>query len=747
MPRTNRARALLLALFLLLTTSQILCAQSPNAWNPAQSDQWVAVDQLGRALPANADVGDIRPDKYIACFYFLWNGRHGDAGPYDITKILAEHPEAKDDPDSPLWGKLYAPHHWGESIFGYYVGEDESVLRKHAQMLGDAGVDVICFDVTNQLTYPESYRPLFKVFSEMQQAGNKVPKVAFLCPFGSPNKVVRELWREVYSQNFYPDVWFYWKGKPLILADPDYLSPALRLTSQNCVPIEIGKGDVLAQTFRAKSQFNSVNVCAPTWNDTNSALSITLLDADGNVVLKVDSYDVVDNLGFELPLEKPAPTGEYTIELRNVGQGRVGCWSRNVAGDDYTAAANQTHKVAAIDWLGATKNGQKLASVLMTSVSLYDEELDNILNFFTFRPSQPDYFIGPRKPNQWSWLEAYPQHVFYNDQGEPEEVGVGVAQNATDGKLSVMSNPRAYGRSYHNGEEPAPEDCNYFGMNFQEQWDRALELDPEIIFVTGWNEWIAGRFDINAPFHAPTPVTFVDQYNEEFSRDCEPMVGGHVDDYYYQMIANIRRFKGVSKQEPSQTAAITLDGAFDDWTAVRPIFFDTACDPVHRDCRGWGKGMRYFNQTGRNDILETRVSYDNANVYFYLKVADALQGDLKSDNWLALLLNTDDDVSTGHYGVDYLIRANAEGTSFELQKVTNEGETAGVQSVCKVDSSAKGAELELTIPRKALGLDAVAPSLNFKWTDGLDPLGDWSVYTTDGDAAPNDLYFYRYQAN
>jgi hypothetical protein len=34
-------------------------------------------------------------------------------------------------------------HHWGESAFGYYRSDDPWVLRKHAQMLSDAGVDVI----------------------------------------------------------------------------------------------------------------------------------------------------------------------------------------------------------------------------------------------------------------------------------------------------------------------------------------------------------------------------------------------------------------------------------------------------------------------------------------------------------------------------------------------------------------------------------------------------------------------------
>ena len=32
------------------------------------------------------------------------------------------------------------------------------------------------------------------------------------------------------------------------------------------------------------------------------------------------------------------------------------------------------------------------------------------------------------------------------------------------------------------------------GRNFQQQFDRAIEEDADFVFITGWNEWLAGRF-------------------------------------------------------------------------------------------------------------------------------------------------------------------------------------------------------------------------------------------------------------
>ena len=130
-----------------------------------------------------------------------------------------------------------------------------------------------------------------------------------------------------------------------------------------------------------------------------------------------------------------------------------------------------------------------------------DERDDRIRRFFTFRKPQPDYFKGPTGPEQWGWLEVSPQHAFYKTPGIPEEVAVGVAQNAADGKLSVFTNPNAHGRSFHDGQDPAPR-ARFAGRNFAEQWKRALEIDPTFVFVTDWNEWIAGRFSpANMPLH------------------------------------------------------------------------------------------------------------------------------------------------------------------------------------------------------------------------------------------------------
>jgi len=192
------------------------------------SDTWSATDALGRSLPLHDQAGPPRPDRWVGIFYFLWHGAHTQGGPYDISRILSADPDAINDGQNSLWGPLHNIQHlWAEPLFGYYLNDDKWVLRKHAQMLADAGVDVLIFDVTNKKTYKDYYTILFDVLSQMRQERNRTPHVAFMTPFLQPAGTVRQLYDDLYSKGLYRDLWFYWENKPLILADPKRVNPEL----------------------------------------------------------------------------------------------------------------------------------------------------------------------------------------------------------------------------------------------------------------------------------------------------------------------------------------------------------------------------------------------------------------------------------------------------------------------------------------------------------------------------------------
>jgi hypothetical protein len=106
-----------------------------------QPGSWVAPGETVLAkTPA-------RPNRTVGMFYFLTNRAPG-APIYDITKLLAQNPE------HPAYGPYGSAHWWGEPWLGYYQSDDPWVIRKHMQMLANAGVDVLVFDNTNGPTYP-----------------------------------------------------------------------------------------------------------------------------------------------------------------------------------------------------------------------------------------------------------------------------------------------------------------------------------------------------------------------------------------------------------------------------------------------------------------------------------------------------------------------------------------------------------------------------------------------------------------
>ncbi len=119
----------------------------------------------------------------------------------------------------------------------------------------------------------------------------------------------------------------------------------------------------------------------------------------------------------------------------------------------------------------------------------------------------------------WRFLNVKnSRSTVYFKNGEPEQISVAVATQET-----YMSVSTAHGR---NG-----------GRFFYAQWVNAFKFHPKVVTVTWWNEWAAQRFIVDGE------TTFVDNYTQEYSRDIEPMEGGHGDLYYRWLCEYVRAYK------------------------------------------------------------------------------------------------------------------------------------------------------------------------------------------------------------
>ncbi len=587
---------------LILSLSVKAQTDTKQILSSSKADTWVATDDLKRELSVGTQNGEIRKDKYVGIFYFIWQGAHGydkadkpnadesvkekkttdTQSPYDITQLLKENPK------NPKYGPIHAFHHWGEPYFGYYLPDDEWIIRKHAQMLSDAQVDVIILDVTNASIYLPQVTKIANIYREMRKEGLSTPSFAFIVN-SNPNKTVSRLYENIYKPGLFKDLWFYWKGKPLLLTPPEGLSDDNR------------------DFFNAKHSW---------------------------------------------------------------------AWSK----------------------------GQK--------------------------------WFGDGK-DKWPWLDHTPQNYGWHESKDvPEAISVAIAEHP-------MSN---IGRSFHDGKEPEVKQSDK-GFYFNEQWKRALEVDPEFVFVTGWNEWVAMRFDDGRAANflgnkiEKGETYFVDLYNAEFSRDSEPVKGDFNDNYYYQLVNNIRKFKG-SREIPTYTAInkINIDGSFKDWEKVNAVFKDDIGDTLHRDHPGFGRIEKYTNFSGRNDIIESKVASDDNYIYFYVKTNQKLSS-YKDKNWMNLWIGLQNQ-DTNWEGFQYQVNSKVVNDhSTTLNKYSQNKKWVKIDNDIKYKAAER--EIEIAVPKKLLSLSEKDFTIDFKWTDNIEP-GNPMLWLDQGDAAPNARFKYRY---
>jgi len=365
--------------------------------------------------------------------------------------------------------------------------------------------------------------------------------------------------------------------------------------------------------------------------------------------------------------------------------------------------------------------------------------------FFTLRTSwawtRGHAWFGDGK-DKWPWLDFAPQLPGWHEAPDKAEcVPVGVSQHVTNN----------IGRSFHDSAQPAPAESRPGeGLYFDEQWRHALPQNPEFIFITGWNEWLAQRFlsDGTQSFQGrvlPAGETFfVDLYDQEFSRDIEPMRGGFGDNYYWQMVANIRRYKGARPlpiASPARTIAIP--GDFAQWAEVKPVYLDDLHDTNHRDHDGVAGAGRYTNKSGRNDLDTMHVARDATHCFFHVSTREALTPARDAD-WMVLLLDTDENAKTGWHGYDYRLnhtRPTTDSASIERW----DGKAWQTIGTAKLQIGTH--ELHLAAERSVLGFAPDKPlRFDFKWLDNVPPNAEAIDFLDQGDSAPNARFSYRFQA-
>ncbi|MCR5042001.1 MAG: hypothetical protein K6C36_07900 [Clostridia bacterium] len=315
---------------------------------------------------------------------------------------------------------------------------------------------------------------------------------------------------------------------------------------------------------------------------------------------------------------------------------------------------------------------------------------------------------------------------YYKNSFKDESImNVSVAQHCDTCRFSASAwyGGSDHGRSWHNGAKDTSEDAVLKGYNFAEQWEFALKLDPDIIFITGFNEWAAQRLR----FADDEPIGFCDNCTVEYSRGLEPSAGILGDNYYMQMVNYIARFKGTTAVLPhGGEKTIDVSGDFAQWDAVSAVYRDYRGDTAPRDCLGVGDTL-YTDDSGRNDIVTAKVCEDAEKLYFYVETADALSP-CTDDAWMTLFVNV-----SGKEGYDYCInRTSPEDGKAPVEAVRD----GGYERLGDADIRFEGSRLMLSVEKSLFGsASGENASFTFKWADNYVD-GDIYSFYTKGDSAP-----------
>ena len=362
---------------------------------------------------------------------------------------------------------------------------------------------------------------------------------------------------------------------------------------------------------------------------------------------------------------------------------------------------------------------------------------DKYMNFFDVKESQwPN--TPYKNPNGLPWMDwGYPQ---YNHNGI---VAVPVAQHSHS-KIYVSSKDPECSRGYNNKTYEVDSDWRE-GQSFQQMWDAAIE-DPAVnnVLCTSFNEWMAIK-TLNNPGGSNPFITYIDVFDEEYSRDMEMMKGGYGDNFIIQLARNIRKFK-VDSFIPYVKECISIyveDGVSPLWEVVNDEYADLTGEVMPRNFVGITNDYWYIDKSNRNDIKTVKVTSDQDNIYFYVEcLNDITERDVNDQTFMNILLRSGNvEKDKDFAGFNYVINRNKlNGNKVSIEKCTGGYNFTSVgEALCTIE----GKVMQVSVPRSTIGVNKYN-DIEFKITDHITHPEDIMDYYISGESFPLGRLRYAY---
>jgi len=382
-------------------------------------------------------------------------------------------------------------------------------------------------------------------------------------------------------------------------------------------------------------------------------------------------------------------------------------------------------------------------------------------DFFHVRP--PQWPEADFNENGFPYVEKIRPQRLYTDL-----ISVSVAQHVGGAFSWSKKGPQgkvkeSWGRGYTtNNPINGQVDKIVSGANIQEQWDYAISVDPEIVFVTGWNEWVAGKFVNKDDFanYGKKPY-WVDTFNTEFSRDIEMTkssgytlddngnyIGeGYGDNFYLQLIANVRKYKGISSTSENFTnpvsQTIDINASTSQWDTIKNVYLNLATEKNSRNFIGFADRTRYKQAAPNNFIKQIRVTHDKENMYFYVETDENITPrESEKTNWMNIFIGISGSKNPAWENYQFVInRKPVSDTITTLEKSTG---GFNFETVAEIEYSVQGQVMQLKIPRSALNISSNTFSVYFKAADSIETENDIMNYYVSGESMPLGRLSYEY---
>ena len=356
---------------------------------------------------------------------------------------------------------------------------------------------------------------------------------------------------------------------------------------------------------------------------------------------------------------------------------------------------------------------------------------------------------------QWPGQQYNADAIPWMDYNIPQQnhngvMNVSVSQGGAASSEAYFNSGANYTARGWTVDKPLEHGTDYdnvmSGTNFAFQWDNALAAkdDLKMVTVTGWNEWIVRKLAPDDPASSVTDrAMYVDSFNMEYSRDAEMMKGGYADNYYMQMVENIRKFKGITV-ENSDNVALSERTSIDlndisSWNRVTRKYLDLGISTLVRDFQSVDPSLVYTDDTARNDIDYLKIANDGEYLYVSVTCKQKITDyDGVDASWMNLYLSCGGE---GWEGYDFIV-----GRSFNGNKA----------SVCSLSASGTASEVgEATFAVSdktivyAIALSTLRAEQNtvigVKAADHLQAMCDADEFYTHGDCAPMGRLNYSYK--